>query len=498
MLTNQHIELLAINAHQRTCCIYNGTYRSKPVSDHDKRAIMADVRRVIGTRDDSGQWLYSKWSQRRAKFGEPEPRWELADNDTRKAFRIFAQFCQFYSHVIEEGLKTGKPFKLSGGSWFYEWPHVGVSRFEGLQLDATGTQVMPLSKLPMASLVAAREEPAPASQPAGYAIVETGHVVVGNIWTMGSLVVFQKAGLYVHAEALSDQDLADLQKKLPKQLAVSLPWRWAVRDERVRRGTVEPPRTFNQLVNQYQSDKKGVTPVAAPVKIRGGFTPHETSVYRYYVDGCAESVHVVNMTTEELRALSLLPLPMPHHRAVCREIDQRRATQRRVEEQKGVTPVISTADAKAKVEARLGRRQEHLTLDNGADLDERVEKTARAVYQVVCTHDWQCTKSPHMELKFDDASIEMRRFMRTCARLALGQAEILNGLKDTFCKGTFEIELRRYALSCGWKPGSVTDPVKMETPFAGTFGEFQLKDEDSARFWVMYWAFLGAAAVYTA
>lgn len=117
------IDLLAINAHQKVYHHYNGHWRTDKVSQHDKKQIRADVRRVLF--GFTPIMLHNAWRVRRANaLHQPSNPWAYEDLETRTGFEIFCRVVSDGKALFDE---------KSGIYWgFLEWPGEGKQ----VQVDA--------------------------------------------------------------------------------------------------------------------------------------------------------------------------------------------------------------------------------------------------------------------------------------------------------------------------------------------------------------------------
>jgi len=122
------INLIAINAHQRTWVHYNGQYRNTIVSDHDKKAIIRDVKHVMmSNRDRLGIafLLYHRWNNRRKTSGLGSlGEWSELPEADRDGFRIFVAHVRdlqmhFARYSDFQRLQNAVAFK----SWPGDPPH---------------------------------------------------------------------------------------------------------------------------------------------------------------------------------------------------------------------------------------------------------------------------------------------------------------------------------------------------------------------------------------
>lgn len=98
------IDLCAVNAHQKTFHNYEGKFRDFSVSEHDKRQIRADVRRVLA--GCSPRHIYQQWRDRAvvASGGSCCPEfWSEACAQDRQGFELFHGWIDSWAWAYQNG-----------------------------------------------------------------------------------------------------------------------------------------------------------------------------------------------------------------------------------------------------------------------------------------------------------------------------------------------------------------------------------------------------------
>jgi hypothetical protein len=153
---------------------------------------------------------------------------------------------------------------------------------------------------------------------------------------------------------------------------------------------------------------------------------------------------------------------------------------------------------RAKIDEMKLKGQEYklIAFDECTVFTEQVEKSrniqqaARAAYTVMHEYDWYCSGQPHLEDRFENASLRFQEFLLQCVRKCIA---------GDLTQRQYRVDFAEYAKQQGWKPGLVTDLKKQETPFADADHRpisIYWPKADLARFWVGYWSIVGACELH--